>query len=245
MPAGRFEVGVLSPSRWAVDDGVELGVHPLWFFALPHLEAKVRWWAQDDESLAESEGNPATSRSPRGWMTSTRHRLSYPTMFLSLTSGQGAGSLLPPTTDPPFVLQLDSDALASFVTKRQTVTARAGFAFAVRGDEALPLLDFPFLYQRFAPLYSPLVPRAGLGASGLVAEPVDYEVDVLASYLPLGLKYGVSGAWAVEGALRVHVRLGARHRLSAGARAAVAEFPIGWRLHWFPTLDYRFVLVDE
>ena len=97
-------------------------------------------------------------------------RWSYPTAFLALVSREGSGGLLPKTSHPPFAIQIEGDVIASIrVSRWHELSARVGLAVAPHADfspEELPLLDFPFLYPRFAPMYSPLVPRAGVDAEG-------------------------------------------------------------------------------
>src|SRR5690606_33434141 len=76
MPRGRWELGLFHPSRWAPADRLEIALHPLLFFVLPHVEAKM--------ALLE-----------RGaFHFGARARLSYPTLFLSVVSKEGSGGLL-------------------------------------------------------------------------------------------------------------------------------------------------------
>ena len=82
IPRGRVELGLFQSSHYGVTDRLELSLHPIVFFALPHVEAKV---------LAQQHGRLA-------W--GVRGRLAYPTLFLGLISRSGALGLLPETSSP-------------------------------------------------------------------------------------------------------------------------------------------------
>jgi hypothetical protein len=204
---------------------VELGLHPVWFFMLPHFEAKLTWLAWND-----------------AWYFGSQHRVSYPSLFLKFISREGAGGLLPPNTEVPAALMFDNDVLLSRTLGPDHIaTLRFGVSVAAHGStEDLPLLDFPFLYQRFAPLYAPLVPRAGASIEGRVYGPVHFALDVQASYLPIDEDQGITDAWAYEEALTLHYRPTDQHQLSTGMLVEQAEYPIGWRMHLMPTVDYRY-----
>ncbi len=225
MPRGRVEVGLFSPARWAPWEGVELGLNPVWFFMLPHVEAKLTWLAWND-----------------AWYFGSQHRVSYPSPFLNFVSREGAGGLLPPDTDVPTAVMLDNDLLLSrTLGPDHMATLRFGISVAPRtSSDNFPLLDFPFLYPRFAPLYAPFVPRAGATIEGRVYGPVHFALDVQASYLPIDEDQGITDAWAYEEGLTLHYRPSEKHQLSTGMLVEQADYPIGWRMHFLPTVDYRY-----
>jgi hypothetical protein len=41
VPHGRWEFGLFGASHYGLTDSVELSLHPVFVFALPHLEAKI------------------------------------------------------------------------------------------------------------------------------------------------------------------------------------------------------------
>ncbi len=225
MPEGRAEVGVFSPARWAPVEGVELGLHPVLFVVLPHIEAKVEW---------TSFGH--------GFYFATQHRLSYPSLFLNLVATEGTGGLLPSDSDVPQALIIDNYALLSrTLGEHQVLTLRAGISVGPRTSSDLPLLDFPFLYADFAPLYAPLVPRAGALLEGRIGGDFHYALDFLVSYMPIGdEEQGTKDAWAFDEAVELHYRIRDTHQFSAGMLIEQAEFPIGWRVYFLPTVDYRY-----
>lgn len=220
---GRVELGLLQSSHYGLSDRVEVSLHPLLFFALPHLEAKALAFSRGPMSLA------------------ARGRLAYPTPFLGLVSREGAGGLLPKSSSPPQALQIEGDCLSTLAwADQQLATAWLGLAVAPHASfepQELPLLDFPFLYPRFAALYSVLVPRGGLVFEGRVVGALFYDVQ-LSAYLMPDLP-DVGTAWALEQAVTLEYRFGDRLALSLGLRASEAKYAYATRFHFLPYVDVR------
>jgi hypothetical protein len=223
VPAGRWEVGLLGGVHHGLTDSLELAVNPLVLLALPHLEAKF---------MAARD---------RRHVLGLRARLSYPTTLLEIVSKEGQFGLLPATSRPPFAVQLEADAIAtSEWFENELVSVWVGGAVAVHDSftpEELPLLDFPFLYQRFAPLYGPGVPRLGFSFEGVVAGGLHYATELVAYLMPA--LPDVDGASAVEHGLELEYRFGERLALSAGLRTSYAKYPYGRRTHFLPFADVR------
>jgi hypothetical protein len=220
---GRLELGLLQSAHYGLSDRVEVSLHPLLFFALPHVEAKALALARGRFSLA------------------VRGRLAYPTPFLGLVSREGAGGLLPKSSSPPQALQIEGDFVVTAAwAEQQLASTSLGLAVAPHasfGPRELPLLDFPFLYPRFAPLYTVLVPRAGLAFEGSVIGALFYDLQ-LASYLMPELP-DVGTAWAIEQAVTLEYRFGDRLALSLGVRTSQAKYAYATRFHFLPYLDAR------
>ena len=223
LPRGRWEFGLFGASHYGLTDSVELSLHPVLVFALPHLEAKL---------IAAREHRSAIA---------VRGRASYPTTFLEIVSKEGQFGLLPATSEPPVALQLDVDVIASSewfdgelasMWLGGTVAAHEAFT-----PMELPLLDFPFLYQRFAALYGPGVVRIGFSFEGVIAGGLHYATE-LESYLMPGLP-DVENASAVEHGLELEYRFGEHVALSSGLRTSYAKYPYGRRTHFLPYLDVR------
>lgn len=214
----RLEVGLFSQSAYAINDRVQISTHPLWFFALPQAHAKVRW---------------ATN----GCLYfSTSHSLEYPWPFLRLVTKEGTGGLLPPTDPPPQSLLIENAGLLSArLAPGHWLTAELGFSVGPRTKTPV-LLDFPFLYQRFAALNSAIVPHAAVSANGPVAGAFDYMVYSRYSRLFLP---DTPGAFAWESEVELGWSVTPRVRVGASARGEVARFPVGLRWHWFPLADVR------
>lgn len=220
---GRVELGLLQSSRYGLSERIEVSLHPLLFFALPHVELKV---------LALSAGP---------WAAAVRGRVSYPTLLLCLVSREGAGGLLPKTSSPPQALQIEGDGVLSAAwSEQQWASLWLGLAVAPHArfePQELPLLDFPFLYPRFAPLYTVLVPRAGFAFEGRVIGRLFYELS-LSGYLMPQLP-DVGTAFALEQAVTLEYRWGDRLALSLGVRTSEAQYAYGKRFHYLPYADVR------
>jgi hypothetical protein len=238
LGAGRVEVGVFSAAKWGVTDRVELGAHPLGIFLWPSVRGKIQWW----------QGGSAHSGHDASIWLSSLHRISVPTPFLNLIAREGAAGLLPPNADVPFAVQLENSALLSLNLRGHLATAQAGVGVAISQKSDLPMVEFPFLYTTLAPLYSPVTFRWAVSLEGVIAGPFDYQLIHRMNLwrpreeLAWPSESGPPWVYAQETAVRAHYRLNERHRLSLGATVAVAHYPIGYRLNWIPTLDYRVVV---
>jgi hypothetical protein len=223
VPRGRWEFGLFGASHYGLSDSVELSLHPLLVFALPHLEAKRMM--------------PQGKRSALG----LRARASYPTTFLDIVSKEGQFGLLPATSDPPAAFQLDGDViLSSEWFDGELASVWLGGTVALHESFTpmeLPLLDFPFLYQRFAALYGPGVLRIGFSFEGVIAGGLHYGTE-LESYLMPDLP-DVSNASAIENGLELEYRFSDHVALSAGLRTSYAKYPYGRRTHFLPYADVR------
>ena len=211
VPRGRWELGLLGGVHHGLTDSIELSLHPVLLVALPHLEAKFM-----------------AAKSPRH-VFAVRTRVSYPTTFLDIVSKEGSLGLLPATSKPPMAIQLEADALVSSEWfEDQLVSIWLGGAVAVHEaftPMELPLLDFPFLYQRFAPLYGPGVPRVGFAFQGAVVGGLHYATE-LVSYLMPGLE-DIDNASAIEHGIELEYRFGEHFASSLGLRTSHATYPYG------------------
>ncbi len=220
LPKGRWEIGLFHGAHWGVHRDVQLSVSPVAFFILPHLEAKVRWFH--------------TAR----WHLATKHRLSCPTVFLKIFAREGDLGLLPANTKVPVAFGIDTDVLVTAEWwAGQLVTLKAGIVFAPRLTDGsdLPLLDFPFLYNRFAALKTTATGRAGLSFEGQIVRQLAYKVDFEAFLLPV-----IPGGYTVEVGAVLRWRPSDWFSLSAGCRLSYGRYPVGDRFHYLPFLDVAF-----
>jgi hypothetical protein len=92
------------------------------------------------------------------------------------------------------------------------------------------------LYQRYAALSGGATLFCGLALNGTFAGNLfGYSLESQLFALPLPMP-GIQLAW--ENSLAVSWMPSDSQRVEVNVRAAVAEFPIGVRLHWFPGIDY-------
>lgn len=242
IAGGRVEVGALSSTTWGVTERVEVGAHPIGLFVFPAARAKINWWQMGH--LTCDEGDLIFH--PRVWVSS-QHRVFSPTPLLHLFAREGSGGLLPANSDIPFALGMENQALLTASVAGHLLTASLGLTVTAREKSELSMVEFPFLYSMLASLYSPAVPSVGLAFEGNILGPFDYQFAPRLHVFRPEKRIAWPAerppwVFAQDTVLRVHARLGERHRLSLGIATTVAHYPIGTRLHYVPTLDYRFAL---
>jgi hypothetical protein len=220
-PPGRLEVGLFSPAVLGVTDQVELRLHPLLFFVQPHLEGRA-------ELLCAER-----------WALGARARLAYPTLLLEVLAAEGALGLLPPTTDVPHTVLIELDAVGSVrLSGSHLLSVTVGAATAPRETgKNQPLLDFPFLYPRFAAMHAVATARAGLVAEGAALDWLGYHVSATGHFLP-----AIEGGYAIEQSTRLRFFLTRDLGLTVGYIASVARYPVGERFHLLPVLDLELAL---
>ena len=219
-PEGRWEFGIFHPLHWGVTERVELSTHPILTAVMPHVDAKVSWFAED------------------GLYIATRHGLSYPSLFLNLLAKEGALGLLPAGTSVPEGVIIDSDALVTMtLAPSHWVTAELGFSVAPRGAGDMPVVDFPYMYPRFAVLSAPVVLHGGVGVEGVLWGALGYTADVDMWWLP-----ATDGGYALEHGLSLTWRISNHVAVAAGYRLSHAHYPAGDQLHFLPYADVLFGL---
>lgn len=238
---GRLELGAFSSATYGLTDRVELRAHPVGLFLFPSLRANVNWWS------AYSKGFSSRRSKERAWWFSTGHRLFSPTPFLDLIAKEGSGGLLPKNTQIPFAVGLMNEALVTRDLLGHLWTLSAGITALAGRSEALPMVEFPFLYSTLASLYTPFVVHLGLAVEGTIGGPLDYEVlPRLVLFRPdEDLPWpgeDTPMAYSQETKAGLHLRLSAHHRVSLGGALVIARYPIGTRSFLVPTLDYRALL---
>lgn len=217
----RLETAIFSHWGWGISERVELQSHPLLSVVYPHLAGKVQLW--DDGTL----------------FLSSRHELASPTPLLRTLARPGAFGLLPEHTPIPWIVLFENSLLFSVRLAEDTwLTLDGGGVVAIGKQSKEGALDFPFLYQRLVSVAGGATLTGGLTLGGSFANGrFGYEVRGQLWNLPVpepGLQI------ATEGSAQLDWYLSDSHRLELGARGEATEFPIGWRVHWFPTVDYGF-----
>jgi hypothetical protein len=212
-----LEFGLISYGKYAVNERLELSLHPLGFLLWPQLEAKLRWWDTEEFTI------------------STLHAVSYPTWFVNAVAREGTGGLADPTADIPATVQMDLGLLATWRLGPSSWGTLQPFAQGTLGG-SLPVLEFPFLYQRLAAANAGWVVGLNAALEGVLEDAVGYEMSATYTHLPLP---SVENAFAVEALLEARLLLSKASTLPLGVRFTHARYPYGRRNHWFPYIDYR------
>ncbi len=218
-PRAHGQIALLGESRIGVGHSLQVGFHVAGLAALtPHASLLYRFFER------------------RGLHVAARLGVAYPWPTLWLLTGEGAGALLPGDTKPAHALFWDLGGRASLeLPRQQLITFEAALVVASKFREGTaPVLDFPFLYPRFAPLDAPLTVRLAPRAEGVIAGAFRW-VGALDIWIVPVVKRG----FALEpraGLAWVSLR---RVSLELGYRASYARYPVGLRFHGVPYFDVR------
>jgi hypothetical protein len=213
------QIALLAESRVGVFRDLQLGLHVAGWAALsPHASLLYRCLQRGALQL------------------SARLGIAYPSGTLWLLSGEGAGALLPADSKAQQALLLDPGVRATLVLPRaQLLTLEVALPFAAKfAHTSSPLLDFPFLYPRFAALHTSVTPRLSVTFEGVIADGFRW-VGALDSWiLPV-----VTRGFALEPRLGVGWSAARWVTLELGYRASYARYPVGLRFHNTPYFDLR------
>jgi hypothetical protein len=219
QPRAHGQVALFGESRIGVGHALQVGAHVAGLLALtPHAALLYRFLER------------------RGLHAAARLGLAYPWPTLWLLTGKGAGALLPADTKPAQTLLWDLGARGSLELPRgQLVTLEAALVVAAKFTHTRsPLLDFPFLYPRFAALHTPVTARLSANAEGVIVAGFRWVGALDAWILPV-VKHG----FALEPRAGLAWSAQRRVTLELGGRGSYARYPVGLRFHSTPYFDVR------
>jgi len=221
MPAGKWETGIFQPFRYGINQKMEIFTNLLMLPLIPEAGVKLAWRSKDDFVLA------------------SEHCLSIPTPFLNMISRKGIGGLISPEYDFSFILSVSNSLIVSRqIAPKLLASAKAGFAFALRGEKPDPqsTIDIPVFYPRMAHYYDGASIRLGGAVKGSLGDKWFYEEGVQAFIITRpenNFFFENTGTimWAVGKSLRIR----------GGYILAYGKYPYEtpkWQM--WPTLDLVF-----
>jgi hypothetical protein len=221
MPAGKWESGLFQPFRYGVNQKLEVFTNVLMLPFIPEAGAKISWGTKNDFVLA------------------SEHSLSVPTPFLNIMSREDIGGLISPEYNFSFILSVYNGMIVSRqIMPKLMVSAKAGFAFAIRGEKPDPqsTIDLPVFYPRMAHYYDGASIRLGGALKGSLSSNWFYEEGVQAFIITRpenNFFFENTGTlmWAVGKSLRIR----------GGYILAYGKYPYvtpKWQM--WPTLDLVF-----
>jgi hypothetical protein len=221
MPAGKWESGLFQPFRYGINQKLEVFTNVLMLPFIPEAGAKLSWRAQKDFAFA------------------SEHSISVPTPFLNFISRKGIGGLISPEYSFSFILSVYNGLIVSRpISPKMLVSAKAGFAFAVRGEKPDPqsTIELPVFYPRMAHYYDGASIRLGTAVKGSLGSKWFYEEGVQAFIITRP-----DNNFFFENTGTIMWPAGKSLRIRGGYILAYGKYPYEtpkWQL--WPTLDFVF-----
>ena len=216
----QWEVGLLQPFRYSLNGKIEIIASAITIFILPNAGARI--------SLGATGGYVFTSE----------HSISYPTLFLNIVSFKGTGGLISPQYSFPFILSVTNTFhVTKPVSPSVFLSASAGLAFAVKSSspDYQATIDLPVFYPRMAHYYEGISLRASVSLKGSMAKKLWYEETFRLFYITrksenLFAENSGNIVWGVGKS--VHIKGG--YILSWG------RYPFGNYIQLWPVIDIVF-----
>jgi hypothetical protein len=220
IPAGKWESGISQSFRYGINERIELRSYALWIPVLPNAGVKIR------------------IGSTNGFLFSSEHSISCPTVFLNVMSFKGTGGFISPQFSFPFMLAFSNRLLSTRqIGSYSLLTGDAGFVFALR--ESKPdyqsSIDLPVIYQRMAHFYEGSSVRAGISYKGRISENLFFENSIKVYVITRSRdNLFIENRGSILWSSKKSVRLKPGYTLSWG------NYPFGnyWQL--WPTFDFIF-----
>lgn len=236
LTKSRIELGILyTPSRYGLNEDIELSTYPIWDILVPGISLKKFW---------------TTSI---GFLISSSHGISSPTPLLRFLAKEKTGGLLPPDVYVPFFLVFENYFIASKEIIRQhwtTVSAGGKIAFALSDKspdhpayERLQTIDYPFVFPRTAYLTSApsFSPDIGISFTGPFVWSWSYSAESHLFYFGMkdNLRDENRTCWAFEQSAMIVWPVSRSFLLQCGAVYSVGSFPFGSNWVLYPLVDCK------
>ena len=220
-PPRRWELALMTPSRYGLNRRLELYAHPLLFPVLPHLGLKCGWGTVGGISLA------------------TEHGLYYPTPFMKLVSAEGTGGLISPEFAIPTMFAAWNRILGSVRPFHAAIlTVHAGITLSVTSakPDIRTTIDMPIIYPRLAVFYSQPEVDAGVDFRGMVFPRFGWVFGVQ-NFIVCGTKQNYF--MESKGTL-AYTSKKETLRVEAGYKLCFGRYPAGPQWHLLPALEVVF-----
>ena len=215
LSKGRKVWPLFGAKKMGIGKQMELRVQPLFFFISPNLGLKKGWLHKNS------------------WLISSNHQINYPSIFLNMIAGEGAGGILPDNSQIPPMITLKNELLVGrYWYGLATLRLGAATTFSF-GDKDFPDIDLPFLYSRMLSFNHTPNLYAGINLRKGLSEQFHLEADFTA------FKVDLTGnnAFVYESQLIVFWKLSTKFAIKAGAAASHGQFPYGKDFRVIPLFD--------
>jgi hypothetical protein len=220
MPAGKWESGIFQPLRYGLNKKLEIHSNAILLPLIPDAGIKI---------ALGSRG---------GFVFTSDHVLSSPTIFLKLVSRKGIGGLISPEFDFPLIISISNSIIVSKpVGSGSLLTGYIGFLFAIRGYKPNPqsTIDLPLVYQRMAHFYEGMTIRSGISYKGAFSKKFFYE-EGLQSFIITRSKNN----FFIENSGNLMWAAGRVVRLKGGYILSYGKYPFGTHWQLWPSIDLVF-----
>lgn len=220
LPEGRLQLSLFQLTRYGLTDRIELSTQPF-LFIFPRVELKARFYSHGSFHVA------------------ARASVAYPTWLMRTFVGEGALALLPQGTRIPQALMLEPSLIGTLdLAPGHELSATVGMTVAPRASwRDVPQLDFPFLYARFASLWTFATYHLHVAYHGRLAERWTLSAGMRDYLLP-----ATPGGFSLEPWVALRLQPSAHFGIEAGVLMEITRYPAGRQFHQLPYLDF-FVLL--
>lgn len=221
VPKKRWELALLTASRYGISRKVEISAHPLMFFLMPQVKVKLGWGEYS------------------GFRLATEHGVFYPTFFMNLVATKGTGGLISPEFTIPQMFAIYNRFLTSYRPFRNSVlSAHAGIAFSIKFGPLDPqsTIDLPLIYPRLAVFYNQPEFDAGVDFRGKFIPRLGWLFNV-ENFIVCGTPQNY---FMENKGVLAYTSKKESLRIEAGYKLCFGRYPAGPQWHLLPSIDLVF-----
>ena len=221
FPKHSCEAGLLTGTRYGINDKIELSAHPLRFILIPQMNIKVGWCECSGIQLA------------------TEHGILYPTLFMRTIARKGSGGLISPEFTIPDMFAIDNRILASYKPfKNVILTAHVGISFSVKFDklDSRSSIDLPVIYPRLAVFYNQPVFDMGIDLRGKFSQRFGWLFNV-GNFI---ISNTTHNYFLENKGILAYTSKKQKLRIEAGYKLCYGKYPAGTQWHLLPMIDLIF-----
>ncbi len=216
LPAGQQEFGILHPFQIGASNRLEVSAQPLLGLTLiPNISFKYQWYNE-------------------GWMITSRHAYSMPTMLLRTIRETGWKDMIPDTLEVPYVFDFRNEVLVTRQLAREMlITGRIGFEFSLKASgDSLPELNQPLIFLRSTTLNNRPLLYIGIQYDTRIYRQFNGMADLAFYSSGFGLK-----DWAIEHKGYFIWNRSLKFAALIGYKMSYGSYPTGNRFFIIPVAD--------
>ena len=223
---GRKEIGIFSPFRVGLQNGMELSINK--FIIMPTISIKQSRSSFNKWSMAQKLQLSYPSLGMKWLQSPLGNELGDPNMF----------ALISPEFNIPQMISIYGELIATAGSNHKgRLTLNAGAGFSINGkslsDEAT--IDLPIAYPRLSVYFNGLLLKLGGEYYRQINEKLFYVVDYDMFLMP-----NDKGRYAFEHKSALIWSKNKNFRVLLGYKLIAGEYPFGSQAHLLPSLDFQF-----